>query len=118
MPACGSSPVSWTGTASSVASVTVVASRYQVASRASRARFGNRRASNCPSASMIVVTGSSSRITCTIGVDERAGPATEPEASPLVSSSDTGEKTRKTTTTTSGAGERAVSREWIADARA
>ena len=117
-PRSGRSPVSCAGTASAVRSSTVVALRYQVASRAKRARFGNSAASTVPSPASIVVSGSSSMTTCTIGVEERAGPATEPTASPGSTSSRTGEPSRKSSTTTTGAGESMVRKERAGAARA
>ena len=81
-PASGVSPVSCAGTASDVLSATVVALRYRVASAAKRARLGNSSASIRPSARVSVEIGSSSRTMWTIGVDDRSGPATDPDASP------------------------------------
>ena len=117
-PARGCMPVTWEGTASVVRSSTVVARRYQVPSAASAARFGKSAASIWPDASVIVVTGSSSSTTCTIGTSERAGPATAAVPSPSARRSATGEKTRKSRSTMSGAGESRVANVRAAATRA
>ncbi len=117
-PGCGCSPVSCAGTASVVRSSTVVALRYQVDSRASRAKFGNSPASILPPASASVLCGSSSSTTCTIGVCERAGPATAPPASLGNSRPRTGDTTRNRSSTISGAGESTVTKDRTPAARA
>ena len=96
----------------------MVALRYQVDSRARRAKFGNSSSSILPSPSVSVVSGSSSKTTCTIGVVERAGPATAPPASLGNSRPRTGETTRNSSSTTTGATESTVRNERSAAARA
>jgi hypothetical protein len=117
-PASGCSPVSCAGTASGVVSETVVALRYHVAPSAKRAMFGNSAASIVPSAPVNVEVGSSSSTMWTIGVEDLAGPETEPEASPGITRSETGENARKSTRKTSGAGDRTVRNARTASARA
>jgi hypothetical protein len=118
VPARGCSPVSCAGTAAAVESLTVVALRYQVDSRASRAKFGNSSASILPSASASVDCGSSSSTTRTIGTSERDGPATAPSAALGNTRPRTGETTRNRSSTTSGAGESTVTNERTPEARA
>ena len=118
VPARGCSPVSCAGTAAAVESLTVVALRYQVDSRASRAKFGNSSASILPSASASVDCGSSSSTTRTIGTAERDGPATAPPAGLGNTRPRTGETTRNRSSTISGAGESTVTNERTPEARA
>src|ERR671924_1241447 len=66
----GREPVRMAGTAPTVSQKTVDALRYQVASRASAAKFGNRPASIRPLRFIRVVVLSSSKTTTTTGVLE------------------------------------------------
>src|ERR671924_491152 len=66
----GREPVRMAGTAPTVSQKTVEALRYQVASRASAAKFGNRPASIRPLRFIRVVVLSSSKTTTTTGVLE------------------------------------------------
>ena len=92
--------------------------RYQVASPASEANAGKRRASIRSSASISEVAGSSSNTTITTGVRERDSPATASAPPSGSTSSETGETTRNSTRNSSGAGEMTVTNERTGAARA
>src|SRR6476660_4915179 len=90
------------GTASVVSSCTLVALRYQVACRASAAKFGNLPASTRRRPSIRLVTGNSSKITTTIGGSRRGAAIDRAFAVP--SSLAMGERARNTPRKISGTG--------------
>ena len=98
------------GTAFVVWSLSVVALRKNVASSASVAKFGYRSASIRPRRSSSEVSGSSSKTTMTTGAVAETGLALATSAPGRVSR-ETGERTRKRTAKTSGAGASTVRNE-------
>ena len=111
-PAAAARPVSCAGTASLVRSSTVVALRYQVDSRARRARFGNSLASILPSAPDRAWPPGARRARCARSASpSAAGPADRGRRrSAGASSPRTGETTRNRKSTISGAGAEHASR--------
>ena len=92
------------GTARGVNPLTVVAPRYQVEWAANSAKAGYRLASICPSRSINVPTGNSSKTTSTTGVWDRILIAAAFASLCGSTSSETSLKSRNTASTTAGAG--------------
>src|SRR4051794_39478798 len=113
----GRSPLRIAGTASVVLSETVVALRYQVASRARRPNAGKRFASIVSPGPISEIAGSSSTTTRTTG-GVGAGPAADATAAAGRSSPAIGEKMRNSARKTSGAGPSTVRTDRTGAARA
>ena len=112
----GRRPVRIAGTASTEKSATVFASRYQVAVSARRAKFGYSRRSRRRRSSSSETSGSSSKTTITTGAPVEAA-LTGSGPGPAKTIVRTGETTRNSSRTTTGAAPRRLNQDRAARER-